>query len=475
MFRIGDTIGPYTLISKLGQGAFGVVWLAERRTAITTTKVAIKLPLDSDIDISVIKQEADLWVQACGHPNVLPIIEADVYEGQVVIVSEYALDGSLEAWLKPSNGLAPSIQVAVDVTSGILAGLNHLHSRRIIHRDLKPANILLQGTMPRLADFGIARMLKSTAQSSAIAGTPAYMAPEAFDGKRFEQTDLWSVGVIFYQLLTGHLPFPQSDMMSLLRAILLSETEPLPPSIPKPLREFLGRSLLKDPTARFQTAMEMLRAIQSAYKSSEAFNARDEQNKTELVISNSSSSGSSQESTLTQYSNQAGPRLVYANKGAQLYDKPGGGLSQHCLAGTAFSYLGTDDKGWCLVKDDDGNDRCLQQFDVAKEDPRTFFRIKERGYTGYLVGNMYPDGSSGSLKHISLNDSLLGKVEIQIRRIKSIQVNAGDKESPLVVETFEGSKYAGTSGTTYLIGDATILLESAKGLTLARFDAKEKN
>ncbi|MGI8468674.1 MAG: hypothetical protein ACR2N3_09490 [Pyrinomonadaceae bacterium] len=78
MLRSGDEIGPYTLISKLGKGAFGVVWLAERRTQITTTNAAVKIPIDEEISVETIKHEADLWVRASGHPNVLPIIEANI-------------------------------------------------------------------------------------------------------------------------------------------------------------------------------------------------------------------------------------------------------------------------------------------------------------------------------------------------------------------------------------------------------------
>ncbi len=192
MFRPGDQIGPYTLVDKLGKGAFGVVWLAERRTQITTTQAAIKIPLDEDISIESIKNEADVWVRASGHPNVLPIIEADIYGEHIVIASEYAPDGSLDAWLR-KHGKAPTVESAVEIVSGILSGLEHLHSRHIIHRDLKPANILFQGTTPRLADFGISRVLKSTSQSSNIMGTPSYMAPRSVRRKT-QRTDGHLVG-----------------------------------------------------------------------------------------------------------------------------------------------------------------------------------------------------------------------------------------------------------------------------------------
>ena len=270
MLRSGDEIGPYTLINKLGKGAFGVVWLAERRTQITTTTAAIKIPLDEDISIESIKNEADLWVRASGHPNVLPIIEANIYDEQIIIASEYAPDGSLDAFLK-KQGKAPTVESAVDIVSGILAGLEHLHSRNIIHRDLKPANILFQGNTPRLADFGISRVLKSTSQSSNIMGTPSYMSPEAFDGKRNEQTDIWSVGVIFYQLLAGHLPFQEEDITSLVGAILMRNPEPLPQEVPKSLQNVIARALAKDVNMRYKSAAEMRSALRNPHETDPNF------------------------------------------------------------------------------------------------------------------------------------------------------------------------------------------------------------
>jgi serine/threonine protein kinase len=269
MAKPDDKIGPYTLVRRLGRGAFGVVWLAEKRTVLATTKVALKFPNDEDVDLDAVKQEAALWIQASGHPNVLTFIDADVYDGQVVIVSEYAPDGSLLKWLEAHGGRAPTVEAAVEMMLGILAGLEHLHKRNIIHRDIKPDNILLQNETPRLADFGIARILKTTSRSTIATGTPAYMAPEAFDGKRNEETDIWSVGAVFYQLLTGHLPFPQTDIPSLLMAIVTKEPEPLPESIPESLSRLVGRALRKSPEERLQSASEMRGALRDAAKSLE--------------------------------------------------------------------------------------------------------------------------------------------------------------------------------------------------------------
>ena len=258
-----NKIGSYTLISKIGRGGFGVVWLAEKRTAIATTRFALKLARDQDVDIEAFKQEAVIWAQVSGHPNVLPIIEADIYDGQVVIVSEYAPGGSLQSWLQKHGGRAPSIEAAVEMTSEILDGLGYLHEQRIIHRDLKPDNILLQRETPRLADFGIARVFKTDSHSKNLSGTFAYMAPEAFDGKRNEQTDVWSVGVILYRMLAGDLPYGQVDIVSLVGAILGHDPPPLPDSVPKSLQRVVSRALKRNPAERYQSAAEMRRDLRA--------------------------------------------------------------------------------------------------------------------------------------------------------------------------------------------------------------------
>lgn len=261
MLRANDEIGPYTLIRQLGRGAFGVVWLAERRGKLATTQVALKFSLDEQPDLEEISRESHLWAQLGKHPNILPIIEADIYEDYVVVVSEYAPDGSLDQWLKKHGGSAPSIQEALRIMSGILSGLEHLHSRHIIHRDLKPANILLEGNTPRLADFGLARMLKATAKTSNIAGTPTYMSPESFDGERTMQTDIWALGVILYQLLMGSLPF-EGVGMALMKSIFMDEIKPLPENFPSQVKELVAKALQKDPVRRFASAKDMRQALE---------------------------------------------------------------------------------------------------------------------------------------------------------------------------------------------------------------------
>lgn len=258
--RPGDQLGPYTLISRLGRGNFGVVWLAERRGAIATTAIALKMPLDEGVPLDSLRREASLWVKVSGHPNILPIIEAEVYAGQIVIASEYVSGGSLATWLQKYNGAAPTMDTALEVMDGILRGLEHLHDQRVIHRDLKPANIMLQHGSPRLMDFGISRVIENSLLTNTIAGTVQYMAPEAFDGFRTELTDLWAAGVIFYQLVSGKLPFLQMG------DIVRRDPFALPATVPEPIQHIILRSLQKEPNFRYQSAGELRDVIRHLWK-----------------------------------------------------------------------------------------------------------------------------------------------------------------------------------------------------------------
>ena len=260
MFQSGQQIGKYTLVEKLGRGSFGEVWMALRRAKFVTTRVAVKLPLKETIDTEDIKHEALLWEKASGHPNVLPIIEADEYDDQIVIVSEFAPDGSLEDLLEKGDALP--LKQTIEIAVGIAQGLKFLHARRIIHRDIKPANILLQGDLPRLTDFGLSRLWLGNSMSAQVSGTPFYMAPEAFNRKRNEQTDVWSFGVVLYEMLTGRMPFAGIDVAELYASVLNEEPRPMPDEVPAFLQKIVLKALEKSSETRYQNVSEMLEDLQ---------------------------------------------------------------------------------------------------------------------------------------------------------------------------------------------------------------------
>ncbi len=265
MLKRGDKIGDYQLLEKVGSGGFGDVWKAEKRTSLDINHFALKFfrPKDDGIDFEKVGKELKVWKQLKGLPHVISVIELDGFEDYVYVVSDFADGGSLANRLKNNKGL-PEAE-AVKITLQILTGLENLHDKGFIHRDLKPDNILIMNGKYYLADFGISREVKSHSKATGTAGTMEYMPPEAFEKNPSvtPQTDIWAVGVILRQLLTGNLPYPQEDQPSLIAAILMSEPEPMPDTVPEGLREIIKKSLQKERAKRFQSASEMSEALKN--------------------------------------------------------------------------------------------------------------------------------------------------------------------------------------------------------------------
>ena len=267
MLRKGEKIGEYVLLDKVGSGGFGDVWKAEKRTRVDINHFALKFfrPKDDNFDFDKISKEVSVWKQLRGLPHIISVIELDQFDDYIYVVSDFADGGSLERWLN-KNGKASSLDEAVKITLEILTGLDRLHEKGFIHRDIKPDNILITNGSHCLADFGISREVKSHSKATSTAGTLEYMPPEAFakNASITKQTDIWAVGVILQKLLTGKLPYPQDDQPSLIGAILYSDPEKMPESVPKVFHTIVDKALQKNREDRFPTAIAMYKALQAA-------------------------------------------------------------------------------------------------------------------------------------------------------------------------------------------------------------------
>ncbi len=268
MLEKDDSVGGYQLVKFLGRGQFGEVWLAEKKLQFSAHGVSHALKflsnLGDEVNLKAAEAEVGTWIKASGHPNVMSVIDMFVTDNHIIIVSEFAGGGSLGGWLKQNGGKASSDEDALEMMRGILHGIEHLHSRDIVHRDLKPDNILLQENFPRITDFGISRIVSSGTLSTKPIGSPAYMSPEAFNGSKSPQTDIWSAGVILYEMLSGGQPYEDEVLWLLIKKIQEDEPKSLPGYIRPELRAIVENALQKNPDKRFQTATEMRLAVERA-------------------------------------------------------------------------------------------------------------------------------------------------------------------------------------------------------------------
>ncbi|MFM8285605.1 MAG: serine/threonine-protein kinase, partial [Planctomycetaceae bacterium] len=255
----------YRLDRVIGQGAFGKVWLVfdlELRR-----QVAIKLPLKKWLTDSVAREqylaEARAVARLPTHPHLVPVYDVGrLPSGAVYVVSEYVAGSTLEAELK--QGL-PSLERAVALLRALADALLHAHAQDLIHRDVKPANVLIEtGTLaPRLADFGLA-IGEDDSLAAQPAGTLAYSSPEQIlpTGQKLDgRSDLYSLGVIAYELFTGELPFPTKDKHQLVRAHRFQSPRPpqeLRPDLPAELERICLKLLQKLRSDRHENASELM-------------------------------------------------------------------------------------------------------------------------------------------------------------------------------------------------------------------------
>lgn len=275
MLKEGLEIKDYTLKKFLGKGGFGEVWLAEKKIEIADKKVPFALKFISDntcgiSDYSSVKREINTWIDASGNKNIISVQDGFIYENLFVIVSEYANNGSLREWLREHGGKSPGLEKTVEIMSGILDGLTHLHAQNIIHRDLKPENVLLKGDVPCIADFGVSRIVETTSLEISQAGTntagsPMYMSPESFERiKPAPQIDIWSAGVMLFEMLSGKTPYSADTIPSLIYEIVTKEPRSLPADIPESFHKVVKKALAKDISERFSSAKEMREALMRA-------------------------------------------------------------------------------------------------------------------------------------------------------------------------------------------------------------------
>lgn len=269
------TLGRYEIEKELGRGAMGTVFLG--KDPKINRFVAIKTLRLDEVDTAMVAEVKERFFREAesagrlNHPNIVTIHDAGE-EQELGYIAMEVLDGKdLKEWCRKDN-LLPVKQV-LEIVADVAEALDYAHSQDVVHRDIKPANIMMQkdGTV-KVTDFGIARITTSSkTQTGVLLGTPSYMSPEQITSTKVDgRADIFSLGVVLFEMLTGEKPF-QSDNAATLMFQIAKEPHPsilkIRPDLPTTCEVIIDRALQKDAAQRYQRAAEMAQALRTCVQS----------------------------------------------------------------------------------------------------------------------------------------------------------------------------------------------------------------
>jgi serine/threonine-protein kinase len=270
-FYPGQSVGSYRIVELLGQGAMATVYKAQHSLLdrFGALKVMHQFLINDPHFIESFEREAQI-IARLDHPNIVPVYDYAQHEGSRYLVMKFIEGISLQTVLEDGPLELADIR---RVLAAIADALDYAHAQGVLHRDIKPSNIMIdRRSTPYLADFGLAQAIENDegdATTGRIVGTPAYIAPEQAtkDAVIDNRADLYSLGVLLYQLIVGRVPFKGTTVAEILHK---HRTEPPPrpsalnPEVPSQLDKMLLRALAKDPDKRYDSGAEMTEAFEAA-------------------------------------------------------------------------------------------------------------------------------------------------------------------------------------------------------------------
>jgi serine/threonine-protein kinase len=269
-------LGRYRVLKELGRGAMGLVYLGkdptiQRFVAIKTMRLD---QLDHDDKLQEVKARFFREAESTGrlsHPNIVTIYDAGEENDLGYIAMELIEGTPLKQWARKPN-LMPINEVLLTVAT-VADALDYAHQQGIVHRDIKPANIMLtKDRIVKVMDFGIAKMASSSkTQTNIVLGTPTYMSPEQIAGKKVDgRSDIFSLGVVLFELLTGQLPFTADNLSAVLFSIAHHPhpaIQTLRPDLPLMVQEIVDRALQKELAHRYRRAEEFAGELRACLQS----------------------------------------------------------------------------------------------------------------------------------------------------------------------------------------------------------------
>ena len=274
-----NALGRYRLLNELGRGAMGHVFLAhdpeiDRNVALKTITI---LSAVSEADRQETRERVFREARAAGkllHPGIVTLFDVGEADGMLYLAMEHVKGETLDTFCKPDQ-LLPAATVA-EMVAGIAEALEYAHHTGILHRDIKPANLMrVSEDKAKIMDFGLARSAETqVTQDGALFGTPSYMSPEQIRGETLDgRSDLFSLGAVLFEMLTGEKPFLGDSVSSIIYRIVNEpprDIDALSEKVPAPLREFLERALAKDRDDRFPQGGAFAAALRQAAAGVEA-------------------------------------------------------------------------------------------------------------------------------------------------------------------------------------------------------------
>jgi serine/threonine protein kinase len=260
MFLQGQKVGKYEIIRSLGSGGFGSVYLA--KDTWLDIRVAIKVPHKQSAELYKLLKEPRLQA-ALNHPNIVRMIAAEKENRVFFMVMEYVKGRTLEKILDKEKIL--ECERSVGYVKQVAQGVDHAHKNKIIHRDLRPSNIIISedGTA-KITDFGTSAWLSNIPYASTRIGSPPYMAPEQFLGRASYQSDIYSLGCIFYEMIVGRPPIFDPDPFKILEKAQQGKITPprlRNTRIPREIDEIIMKCLASKVEERYQKPSELIRAV----------------------------------------------------------------------------------------------------------------------------------------------------------------------------------------------------------------------
>lgn len=266
MIDLKGEIGKYRILKKLGSGGFGTIYLAED-TILKTTR-ALKIPHRIGSETEKLLQESVLQSKLLDHPHIVKLLTVDIIDGSIIMVMEYIKGTDLESLIDEQEKLG--IKTALRYLKQILSALEFAHKHRVIHRDIRPSNILLdEKNDVKITDFGTSTLLNDKQYATTRIGSPPYMAPEQFEGKAVFSSDIYSVGCLFYEMVTGFPPIVMANPMEIYKLAKAGNITPLikkNPTVTSSLNWILMKCLAPDLNTRYKTVTGVIRDLENMEK-----------------------------------------------------------------------------------------------------------------------------------------------------------------------------------------------------------------